>query len=47
MWDLDNADGDTSGSYWIYKPMPADMEATDWEVYDAKQLFPDDDDPDY
>jgi hypothetical protein len=46
MWDLDNGDGDTSGSYWIYKPMPADMEATDWEVYDARKLFPEEDDLD-
>src|SRR5262245_21936051 len=43
MWDLDNGEGDTSGSYWVYKPLPADMEATDWEVYDAKKLFPVDD----
>jgi hypothetical protein len=42
MWDLDNGEGDTSGSYWLYTPMPDDMEATDWEVYDAKKLFPDD-----
>lgn len=47
MWDLDNKDGETSGSYWIYQPAPADMEATDWEVYDAEKLFADDDDPDF
>ena len=43
MWDLDNGEGGTSGSYWIYKPSKDDIEATDWEVYDAKKLFPDDD----
>src|SRR5262249_37494217 len=43
MWDLDNGDGDTSGSYWVYKPATDDMVATDWEVYDAQKLFPDDD----
>jgi hypothetical protein len=42
MWDLDNGEGGTSGSYWLYKPSTADIEATDWEVYDAKKLFPDD-----
>jgi hypothetical protein len=42
MWDLDNGEGSTSGSYWIYKPTPEDMEATDWEVYDAKKLWPED-----
>jgi hypothetical protein len=42
MWDLDNGEGSTSGSYWIYKPTPEDMEATDWEVYDAERLFHDD-----
>lgn len=47
MWDLDNGDGDTSGSFWIYTPMPADMETTDWEIYDPRKLFPGDDDLDY
>ena len=42
MWDLDNGEGGTSGSYWLYKPSTADIEATDWEVYDAKKLFADD-----
>ncbi len=40
MWDLDNGEGSTSGSYWPYKPSPDDMEATDWEIYDANKLFP-------
>jgi hypothetical protein len=42
MWDLDNGDGETSGSYWVYQPMPADIEASDWEIYDPKKLFSDD-----
>jgi hypothetical protein len=41
MWDLDNGEGGTSGSYWLYKPSTDDIAATDWEVYDAKKLFPD------
>ncbi len=41
MWDLDNGQGSTSGSYWIYKPTPDDIEATDWEIYDANKLFAD------
>ena len=39
MWDLDNGEGSTSGSYWLYKPTTDDIEATDWEVYDAEKLF--------
>jgi hypothetical protein len=42
MWDLDNGEGSTSGAYWIYKPTPDDMQATDWETYDADKLFSDD-----
>jgi hypothetical protein len=42
MWDLDNGEGSISGAYWIYKPTPDDMEATDWEMYDANKLFSDD-----
>jgi hypothetical protein len=41
MWDLDNGEGSTSGSYRIYKPTPEDLQATDWEVYDPDKLFND------
>jgi hypothetical protein len=41
-WRLDNGDGEPSGTYGDFEPTPEDEQATDWEIYDERQLWDDD-----